>query len=424
MTKIMLVEDDNSLREIYEARLAAEGYQIVSAKDGEEALAVASKERPELVISDVMMPKISGFEMLDILRNTEGLKTVKVIMLTALGQSEDKTRADSLGADRYLVKSQVTLEDIVNAAGELLNDAPGAPAATPPATPVVTPPVPEATAPPVPAVSTPTPVVVPVTPPPAEPAQPITVAVPPTEPVVVPAAPAATVAAPTPLVIVPPTEPTTPEPVAAMEAAPTPELATVVPSTTSTPDRVAETPEPVEVAPEPTPAEPASPAAVPSAAPSESSTLAEEEAYMQAQIDQFVKDNPKDSNTSESDQQIAAAGSVISNSGDVVPTPPSTAEPVSTPSSTAPPESPAVPPADNAVEVAPEVPEEPAPESEPVIAHKKVIQPLSGSGDAKPDINALLAIEEAKEAATQAGTSQPVIGEVPKPPVDPGSIAL
>src|SRR5471032_3149943 len=71
-----------------------------------------------------MMPKISGFEMLDILRNTDGLKEVKVIMLTALGQSDDQQRADRLGADRYLVKSQVTLEDIVKVAHELLQDLP------------------------------------------------------------------------------------------------------------------------------------------------------------------------------------------------------------------------------------------------------------------------------------------------------------
>ena len=122
MAKVMLVEDDNNLREIYEARLQAEGYTIVSAHDGEEALVVAKAEKPDLVISDVMMPKISGFEMLDILRNTDGLKDVKVIMLTALGQSDDQQRANKLGADRYLVKSQVTLEDIVKAAHELLGD--------------------------------------------------------------------------------------------------------------------------------------------------------------------------------------------------------------------------------------------------------------------------------------------------------------
>ena len=68
MAKVMLVEDDNNLREIYEARLLAEGYEIVTARDGEEALAIAVKERPDLIISDVMMPKISGFDVLDILR--------------------------------------------------------------------------------------------------------------------------------------------------------------------------------------------------------------------------------------------------------------------------------------------------------------------------------------------------------------------
>ena len=131
MAKVLLVEDDNNLREIYEARLQAEGYQIVSANDGEAALVVAKNEKPDLIISDVMMPKISGFEMLDILRNTDGLKDVKVIMLTALGQADDQARADKLGANRYLVKSQVTLEDIVKVSHELLDgEALAAPAAT------------------------------------------------------------------------------------------------------------------------------------------------------------------------------------------------------------------------------------------------------------------------------------------------------
>jgi CheY-like chemotaxis protein len=135
MSKILLVEDDNNLREIYEARLQAEGYTIASAHDGEEALVIAKEQKPDLIISDVMMPKISGFEMLDILRNTDGLKDVKVIMLTALGQSEDQKRADLLGADHYLVKSQVTLEDIVKVAQDLLNKpAAGSPDVSSPAT--------------------------------------------------------------------------------------------------------------------------------------------------------------------------------------------------------------------------------------------------------------------------------------------------
>jgi DNA-binding response OmpR family regulator len=131
MAKVLLVEDDNNLREIYEARLQAEGYETATASDGEQALVVAKEAKPDLVISDVMMPKISGFEMLDILRNTDGLKDVKVIMLTALGQSEDKARADQLGADKYLVKSQVTLEDIVKTAHQLLDEPADSSAAAP-----------------------------------------------------------------------------------------------------------------------------------------------------------------------------------------------------------------------------------------------------------------------------------------------------
>lgn len=137
MTKIMLVEDDKSLREIYGVRLLAEGYDIVSAGDGEEALAMAIKERPDLILSDVMMPKISGFDMLDILRSTTETKGIKVIMMTALSSDEQRQRGEQLGADMYLVKSQVGIEDAVKAVHQVLNDKPSS---TPnPATATVTP---------------------------------------------------------------------------------------------------------------------------------------------------------------------------------------------------------------------------------------------------------------------------------------------
>jgi len=139
MAKILLVEDDKSLREIYGVRLMAEGYEIVSAGDGEEALAMAIKERPDLIVSDVMMPKISGFDMLDILRSTSETKDVKVIMMTALSSDDQRARGEALGADRYLVKSQVGIEDVVRTVHDVLGDSIGVAAATPaPATPVDT----------------------------------------------------------------------------------------------------------------------------------------------------------------------------------------------------------------------------------------------------------------------------------------------
>lgn len=122
MTKILLVEDDKSLREIYGVRLLAEGYEITSAGDGEEALAFAIKERPDLIVSDVMMPKISGFDMLDILRSTTETKDIKVIMMTALSSEDQRARGESLGADRYLVKSQVGIEDVVRTVHDVLGD--------------------------------------------------------------------------------------------------------------------------------------------------------------------------------------------------------------------------------------------------------------------------------------------------------------
>ena len=124
MAKILLVEDDQSLREIYGIRLTAEGYEIVPAGDGEQALALAVKEKPDLIISDVMMPKISGFDMLDILRSTPETKDIKVMMMTALSSEDQRERGEALGADRFLVKSQVGIEDVVNAVHEVLDAKP------------------------------------------------------------------------------------------------------------------------------------------------------------------------------------------------------------------------------------------------------------------------------------------------------------
>ena len=139
MSKIMVVEDDASLREIYSIRITAEGYDVVSAGDGEEALAVAVREKPDLILSDVMMPKISGFDMLDILRSTPETANIKVVMMTALSADDQRQRGESLGADRYLVKSQVGIEDVINAIHEVMGDRNTAPAEAAPAAPATAP---------------------------------------------------------------------------------------------------------------------------------------------------------------------------------------------------------------------------------------------------------------------------------------------
>jgi DNA-binding response OmpR family regulator len=112
--KILLVEDEDALAGVYETRLQAEGFNIRRVPNGEDALAAALEYKPDLILLDVMMPKVSGFDVLDILRNTPETANVKIIMLTALSQDNDKERAQTLGVDDYLVKSQVVIADVVD----------------------------------------------------------------------------------------------------------------------------------------------------------------------------------------------------------------------------------------------------------------------------------------------------------------------
>ena len=379
--KVLLVEDDNNLREIYEARLQAEGYTIASARDGEEALVVAKNERPDLVISDVMMPKISGFEMLDILRNTDGLKHVKVIMLTALGQAEDKTRADQLGADKYLVKSQVTLEDIVATAHQLLDAPAGTPGNTAPTNvSVAAPTTPAVTAAPTPnipvaAAPAPTTPVAPVAP------TPPTTAVPVTTPTPEPTPPATTIP-----VVTPPVESAPP---------------TATPSTLST-----STP-PVTPPVTPTPA----------AATANPQTAAQEEETMKSQIEDFVNSNQTaapaaDDTVPTADQSNTAVMAEAVN--DLVA---STQPPTQSSSTITAVEVPPTPEPTNApTSATPNTPATASAEASPdsvTIAHKKIIQPLQTP--TKPDINSLLAAEEAKTTMPSADTIAPSASITPTP---------
>ena len=112
--KILLVEDDSALAGVYLSRLELEGFEVAHVANGELALTKALEFKPDLIVLDAMMPKINGFDVLDILRNTPDTMNVRVIMLTALSQAKDKERATALGADDYLVKSQVVISDVVD----------------------------------------------------------------------------------------------------------------------------------------------------------------------------------------------------------------------------------------------------------------------------------------------------------------------
>jgi DNA-binding response OmpR family regulator len=111
--RILLVEDDDALANVYVTRLEIEGFQIIRVPNGEAALATALDFKPDLILLDAMMPKVSGFDVLDILRNTPETANLRIIMLTALSQESDIQRAKALGVDDYLVKSQVVIADVV-----------------------------------------------------------------------------------------------------------------------------------------------------------------------------------------------------------------------------------------------------------------------------------------------------------------------
>ena len=112
MIRILLAEDDRILRKAGEVSLKKKGYEVISAADGEDALAKARDHKPDLVLLDVMMPKLNGFEVLQALKGEAETRDIPVIMLTNLEQPSDIQRARDAGAHSYLVKSNMNLDDL------------------------------------------------------------------------------------------------------------------------------------------------------------------------------------------------------------------------------------------------------------------------------------------------------------------------
>jgi len=114
MSKVLIVDDDMTLRELYVERMKAENYTIISASDGEEAIAKTIKERPDVILLDIMMPKINGIDVMKMLREKDETKAIPIIILTALVQEIDKIK-DMMGSnDGYLIKSEIMPKDVVD----------------------------------------------------------------------------------------------------------------------------------------------------------------------------------------------------------------------------------------------------------------------------------------------------------------------
>lgn len=119
--KILVVEDERSLQKALCDTLTSSGYETLSALDGEEAISMVAKEKPNLILLDLILPKKDGFEVLKEIKSNTDFKDVPVIVLTNLEGSADVERALALGATTYLVKANYELSDIVEKIKKILS---------------------------------------------------------------------------------------------------------------------------------------------------------------------------------------------------------------------------------------------------------------------------------------------------------------
>lgn len=103
--KILIVEDDTFLAGIYANKFEREGFEVVLAVDGEAGIKLAKKEHPDIILLDILLPKLDGFEVLEQLKVEKDLHAIPVILLTNLGQKEDVDKGLKLGAADYLIKA-------------------------------------------------------------------------------------------------------------------------------------------------------------------------------------------------------------------------------------------------------------------------------------------------------------------------------
>jgi two-component system alkaline phosphatase synthesis response regulator PhoP/two-component system response regulator VicR len=111
--RVLLADDDRYLRRAAEARLRQQGFTVLTAADGEEALQMALAERPDIILLDLIMPKVQGFEVLRALKQAESTAAIPVIVLSNLGQESDRAQCLESGAAAYFVKANLSLQELV-----------------------------------------------------------------------------------------------------------------------------------------------------------------------------------------------------------------------------------------------------------------------------------------------------------------------
>lgn len=117
---ILLVDTEQFIIVAYKDGLERAGYRVIVVRDGEVALATLQTMRPDLIVMDLLLPKMNGFELLQAIKGSEEYKSIPVLVLTNLGQANDEAEARSYGIVDFMVKSDVSLQDLLNRLTELL----------------------------------------------------------------------------------------------------------------------------------------------------------------------------------------------------------------------------------------------------------------------------------------------------------------
>ena len=118
--KILLVEDDVFLANIYQTKFTKEGFNVILAGDGEEALKAVKTKKPDIILLDILLPKLDGFAVLEKLKEDSDTKDIPVILLTNLGQKDDVERGLQLGAVDYLIKAHFKPSETVEKVKKVL----------------------------------------------------------------------------------------------------------------------------------------------------------------------------------------------------------------------------------------------------------------------------------------------------------------
>ncbi len=121
MTKIAIIEDDPTINQMYRMKFEATSFEVQMASDGEQGVALAEAFRPDLILLDIQMPKMNGYETLKAIRSNEWGKNIPVIILTNLGEEEAPKELRALGIESYIVKADLTPSQVVERAKETLN---------------------------------------------------------------------------------------------------------------------------------------------------------------------------------------------------------------------------------------------------------------------------------------------------------------